>query len=1318
MKRFLFAGLLSLSTLLIAAENRGLNQTQPARKGPPTQIITSSNKAEVAEDDLGIWRISGVETVGMWEALGYESARNRMWQMEMLRRAAWGALAEVFGPDFLDHDIWVRRRNYTRDEYLQAFTALNPETRTLIEAYAAGLNRRLDEVRRDDELMPLEFIKHGFQPQGWDRLDIAAISVWLCRGLSAVETDLRPLANAALLQQLLEEDPGSAAAKFEDLLPRHPTNQITVIPNPTSNPLLGSINQDLNNLRSDIDFQALYRKLQQQSEARTQSLIAVNVDIKGDGFAWAVSPQKTGSQDVLLHVGLQIGFNTPSAAFEGILRGAGFEVSGMMVPGFPFFLIGRNQNLAWSVSRGTVHDHDYYLEDVAIFQSEPHHVENIAVLGQEPYELAVYRGQFGPIIDETIPLSWRYAAWGFELRNLEAFKQVAQAADLEAFSQAVSRFSSGFHVLYGDRRGHIAFWQSGRQPIRPEGEFRLPQGVLGTALDYDPTNLEPTPQILDPDQGFLASWNQPGETNRFRPGSPGGPFHRAHLLHETLSRPDPFQNQQSQALATDLAESDSPSRGGHPWTFLAPYIMSLLEDESGQAATTARQLLTDWDGTFTLSSGASGNPHRDRSEAWMLADTWLEIMTSRLLPEPTAQVDWQTRLNLLIRLLPGPNQNETHFPWLGEDQERGAQSLVLESLEEAVQTLGERPWGENRRGEIRFQHGSFWEFAAVPFGNRAAYQQIVNLAPQGPRRIETQQTLGQSGHIQASRVLALPQLDPNYLSMFPYFEQNHYRPFPLPNQTPAVPDLLAAAITAMGGAERIFSLNSRQITAKGVNFSPSQAFQPGNWFEQAADYQFTLSHDISGNRFHFNWFRAVLFPARVDLNYNEAWDHDRKKGWVQGRRVLFFELEAETMYEKHMVYSYKRTLMSSPALLLRHAAAATENIQTLADQTFEQRPHQVLRINELFELPVDLWIDSETKRISKVETREDDWMYGDQIVETYFREYRNVDGLLQPFQLEHRIRGHLIKTEERETIILNPELDPNLFQTPDFIPPSYLDFFPEPPALGIKLGDLRSNQYQQYMAHGVPFTELDFRAASYTLANLESPVVPNVHLVSSTTHNVLVVEMRDFILIAGPAGYPQALEILLDKVKRKFPGKEIRYTVLCHAHFDHAGGMRAAMAEESTILTRAYNVGIVEDTHQRPRTILPDRLERNPKPLHIQTIEEKTVISDGNLTVELIPWDSPHAEGSLFIHIPEHGIIYTDDVIVPGFYTADLLNQDPRAPMSARHLEWGQQLVFDELPKHNITPQLFLGGHGVPATLEDILIAFSNSPILFKGRSH
>jgi penicillin G amidase len=83
-----------------------------------------------------------------------------------------------------------------------------------------------------------------------------------------------------------------------------------------------------------------------------------------------------------------------------------------------------------------------------------------------------------------------------------------KATDLSSFDAAVRAGVAGFNFIYADDAGHIAYWHTGRTPVHAAGaDPRLPSSGNGS-LDWrgflDPARW---PSVVDPSQGWLASWN-------------------------------------------------------------------------------------------------------------------------------------------------------------------------------------------------------------------------------------------------------------------------------------------------------------------------------------------------------------------------------------------------------------------------------------------------------------------------------------------------------------------------------------------------------------------------------------------------------------------------------------------------------------------------------------------------------------------------------------------------------------------------------------------------------------------------------------------
>jgi glyoxylase-like metal-dependent hydrolase (beta-lactamase superfamily II) len=159
----------------------------------------------------------------------------------------------------------------------------------------------------------------------------------------------------------------------------------------------------------------------------------------------------------------------------------------------------------------------------------------------------------------------------------------------------------------------------------------------------------------------------------------------------------------------------------------------------------------------------------------------------------------------------------------------------------------------------------------------------------------------------------------------------------------------------------------------------------------------------------------------------------------------------------------------------------------------------------------------------------------------------------------------------------------------------------------------------------------------------------------------LVVEFKDHVIvIEGPTGDDRSLATIAE-VKKMFPNKPIKYLVNTHHHSDHSGGIRAYVAEGIPIITHESHKRYYEqDIFKNPHTLNPDRLARTPRPLVIETVKDKRVLTDGNMTLELhLMRGNTHAEGLLMAYIPSEKLLIQADAFAPRPGAAPLPKPSP-----------------------------------------------------------
>ncbi len=185
----------------MAAVNDGQNLT--------TDPVTTTRDAQ------GIWFIEGGDLYDVYEAMGYAAAKDRLWQMDLLRRQGRGKLAALLGPGLLPTDVFIRTIMYSEDEFAAEFDALSDDAKTALQAYVDGVNRRIGEFYAGDWLsMPYEYWLLGLQsvlrgpglpvlPETFTVADLLGWTAMFFRNFDPEALNMGQLDNGILVQTLL-----------------------------------------------------------------------------------------------------------------------------------------------------------------------------------------------------------------------------------------------------------------------------------------------------------------------------------------------------------------------------------------------------------------------------------------------------------------------------------------------------------------------------------------------------------------------------------------------------------------------------------------------------------------------------------------------------------------------------------------------------------------------------------------------------------------------------------------------------------------------------------------------------------------------------------------------------------------------------------------------------------------------------------------------------------------------------------------------------------------------------------------------------------
>jgi glyoxylase-like metal-dependent hydrolase (beta-lactamase superfamily II) len=185
------------------------------------------------------------------------------------------------------------------------------------------------------------------------------------------------------------------------------------------------------------------------------------------------------------------------------------------------------------------------------------------------------------------------------------------------------------------------------------------------------------------------------------------------------------------------------------------------------------------------------------------------------------------------------------------------------------------------------------------------------------------------------------------------------------------------------------------------------------------------------------------------------------------------------------------------------------------------------------------------------------------------------------------------------------------------------------------------------------------------------------------SHHSILVEFADHLALVEAPLNEARTQAVIAKAKELKPDKPLRYLINTHHHFDHSGGIRAAVAEGLTIVTHEANKPLYEEIVARKHSIVEDALAKNPKPLQLQTVKDKHVLMDATRTVEIHHIaGNPHADTLLMVYFPAERILVQGDMFSPPNVGAAPPPGFPFVPNTIQNIEKAKLRVDTLLPIH------------------------------------
>ncbi len=653
---------------------------------------------DIVRDAEGVPHLFAKSERDGWFAMGYVHAQDRLWQMEFQRRVGQGRLAEFLGERAFDTDKLMRTLGIARWAG-QIAAKLDAGTRSNLEAYSAGVNAFL----ATGPVLPVEFQVFRITPEAWKPADSVAWLLVMSWDLSGNwRSELGRLRYAAKVGR----------ERAQEFMPPYPGDPVLPLP----------------------DYGALYKELAPAANALLEISPPVEEAIGSNN--WVVSGARSETGKPLLANDPHLGLQAPALWYLAHVSTPAGNVVGGTLPGLPFIVLGRNDDLAWSMTTTGSDTQDLFVERVMgnqyLTPKGPAKLEireEVIRVGSEERRIQVRTTRHGPVISDVSPqvasvtpkgfaiaLAWAAltddntaARAGFALNRARNAKElVAAARDFTAPHQ---------NVVFADREGHIGFVAPARVPVRRadnEAMGRVP--VPGWLAKYDWEGFLPfekLPAIIDPPSGRIVTANHKITPPGYKPflSVDWFPPYRAERIEELLAA---TPKHSMKTFAT--MQGDSVSRLARD---LLPVALAAKPDTPGGSS--AQGLLAGWKGEMAPELAAP-----------LVFAAWYRELTRLVYGDELGTLfreSWEMRASFMTSVVRGERGYERWCDDVTTPKKETCAQLASRAFDLAAEDLGRR-YGDAASWRWGIAHPAGSDHR--PFGFVPVVKDYFNVAPGTP----------------------------------------------------------------------------------------------------------------------------------------------------------------------------------------------------------------------------------------------------------------------------------------------------------------------------------------------------------------------------------------------------------------------------------------------------------------------------------------------------------------------------------------------------------------------------------------------------------
>lgn len=625
----------------------------------------------VLRDRWGVAHIYAENQHDLFFAQGVVAAQDRLFQMELWKRAGQGRLAEILGPSALARDVNARALRY-RGNLQAEYESYSPDTKTILTAFTDGIDAYIASLTAPGGPgLPIEFQLAGFSPDAWHPEDcLNRMAAFSMTGNAFSE-----LEHAQALAEL-------GAEKTSKLFDFDPAIALDPAPGLELVGLSPDLLKDLVGSDRRIEFPA-------------HSLEGSN--------NWTISGALTATGKPLLANDPHRVIGLPSLRYMVHLVAPGWNVIGAGEPGLPGVALGHNEHIAWGFTIFGLDQQDLYVEELnpanpfeykteAGWKSMEARKEVFFVKGEAPKEVDLKFTRHGPVLweDGKRALALRWVGNEPGTAGYLASLAVDRAANWDQFEAAVARWKvPSENLAYADDAGNIGEHSAGLAPVR-NWTGLLP--VPGSG-NFNWTGFVPTaelPHFFNPKEGFVATANHKmiPEHYPYNVGFEWAPPYRVTRIRSVI---ESAKQDHHKLTVADMKSLQNDITSLPALEFQKLVRSTSLKDDPALAD------FLRWDGQLTRESMNAA-----------LFEVWFQqiclTLGNRFSKEHGERYD-DLEPNTVLRILTNPEKD-----LFGDDPVVGRDQLLVDSLRSARQNVAKllgsdaSQWSWGKFHTVHFRH--------------------------------------------------------------------------------------------------------------------------------------------------------------------------------------------------------------------------------------------------------------------------------------------------------------------------------------------------------------------------------------------------------------------------------------------------------------------------------------------------------------------------------------------------------------------------------------------------------------------------------------